>query len=255
MRCVSPLSLKDPRGRSAGLRVIVPCGRCGACRSNRRADWSFRLKEEFRVSKNAFFVTLTYSDENLVWADDGPTLVKSDLQKFWKRLRKCVDPLLEWNVRYYAVGEYGSRTFRPHYHAVVYNLPLFVRDRLQEVWRVHGVDIGGVHVVALNDATIHYVTKYHVNRGNRDLGCRAPEFCVMSRNPGIGVNYVSRAGWWNRDHGLFVMNNGFRQRLPRYYRDRIFGYLSREKFAALAVLEGDEAYKLEVERLDRKSVV
>lgn len=44
-------------------------------------------------------------------------LSKSDLQKFIKRVRKAISKKYPYEeIRYYAVGEYGPQSFRPHYH-------------------------------------------------------------------------------------------------------------------------------------------
>lgn len=67
-------------------------------------------------NNEAVFLTLTYDDEHLPITG---SLVKKDLQNFWKRLRKDY----EKPIRYYACGEYGDNTMRPHYHAIVFGLP------------------------------------------------------------------------------------------------------------------------------------
>ena len=61
------------------------------------------------------------SDSSFLGKGRFGILVKSDLQKFFKRLRKRLSyafPTLL--IKYFACGEYGSRTFRPHFHVVVF---------------------------------------------------------------------------------------------------------------------------------------
>lgn len=103
MRCANPLVMYvngDPHS--------FGCGHCLACKIQRSREWSFRLSVEASYWKDASFLTLTYNDENL--PPDG-SLVKADLQKFFKRLRKdLANP-----IKYYACGEYGDRFKRPHY--------------------------------------------------------------------------------------------------------------------------------------------
>lgn len=48
---------------------------------------------------------------------DIPYLRKQDLQLFLKRLRKY---LPDYEIRYFACGEYGPDKFRPHYHLLLY---------------------------------------------------------------------------------------------------------------------------------------
>lgn len=49
-----------------------------------------------------------------------PYLSKLDLQRFFKRFRKELNKYTDEKVRYYACGEYGPRTFRPHYHGLLF---------------------------------------------------------------------------------------------------------------------------------------
>lgn len=48
----------------------------------------------------------------------------SDVQKFMKRLRRRIEtskkPYSNEKIKYYAVSEYGPRTFRPHFHILLY---------------------------------------------------------------------------------------------------------------------------------------
>lgn len=176
MICISPITIKDPRNKAGVSYLEVPCNKCGACRHNRRIEWTFRLKEEFQTAHNAYFVTLTIADEHLVYGD-SPTLVKSDLQKFMKRLRKEQSIYLDWKIRFYAVGEYGTKTQRPHYHLILYNVHPITIEHLPKLWPFGHVKVGQV-----TDASIHYVTKYHVNY-DKEVAGRAPEFALMSRRP------------------------------------------------------------------------
>ncbi|MCL2154134.1 MAG: hypothetical protein FWH53_00565 [Leptospirales bacterium] len=75
------------------------------------------------------FLTLTYTDDAvpLQYDKDGNsymTLVKSDVQKFFKllrtRLRRGGSDL---KIKYYYCGEYGPKTQRPHYHVILFGLP------------------------------------------------------------------------------------------------------------------------------------
>ncbi len=72
-------------------------------------------------------MTLTYDDEHLPINDyvdsDGvihgkPTLRKRDVQLFLKRLRKNYK--YDNHIKYFCCGEYGGKTFRPHYHLIIF---------------------------------------------------------------------------------------------------------------------------------------
>lgn len=215
MQCINPISIKNPNARSASIRIQVPCGKCGSCRHNRRTDWSFRLKWELKQSITAIFLTLTYSDENL---PENNTLVKKDLQNFFKRLRKENRKHSDKQIRYYAVGEYGTQTKRPHYHIILFNVSKQSEKKMEKLWTFGHSKIGQV-----TDASIHYTTKYHINTKNEKIEDKEKEFSLMSKRPPIGHNYLQKNSQWHIENDAFyVINNGFKQRLPRYYRDKIF---------------------------------
>lgn len=111
--------------------VVVPCGQCIGCRLEYSRQWANRCMLELQYHDSAYFITLTYNDLHVPthWYPDPDTgeafpslsLLKRDLQLFFKRLRKAHS---DDHIRYYAAGEYGSTTLRPHYHAIVFGLHL-----------------------------------------------------------------------------------------------------------------------------------
>lgn len=244
MKCISPINLKNPRKGVSSAIMSVPCGKCGSCRHNRRVDWSFRIKQEFLSAISANFLTLTYSDENLKYGDGVPSLDKTDVQKFLKRFRKENAKHTKRPLRYYAVGEYGTQTGRPHYHLCIFNHDMRTLDRLNHLWPLGHTDIGQI-----TDASIHYITKYHVNF-RKDYEDRAPEFALMSRRPGLGINYVEKNSKWHTENeNGYVINNGFKQRMPRYYKDKIFDDWTKRKIALYTQDSVREAYEKEINRL------
>lgn len=259
MKCVSPISIHD---EVHDEYMLVPCGKCGACRQSRRADWSFRIAQELKDHISSWFVTLTYSDDNLVFSQHGfATLVKRDFQLFMKRLRQAQLEYSKAKIRYYAVGEYGTKTDRPHYHAILFSVDPQLVQELANIWTV-----GHVHVMPVSPANIHYLTKYHVNkdkdaqeRVDMDTGeivqVKEPEFTLMSRRPGIGANYVEKNEKFHlRNDANYVVNQGFKQRLPRYYKDKLFPgkvNVSRDLMRIEASKLSLESYKEEVARLNK----
>lgn len=225
MRCISPILV-----RSNGRRDFVPCGKCNFCLQTKRFDWSFRLRVELKDSVSSHFLTMTYADD--VVPVDG-SLNRRDLQLFTKRLRKDNSVPL----RYYSVGEYGSLTSRPHYHSIMFNLDDAIVARLHEYWKLGNCFVGDV-----NPASINYVTKYVINRTG-EYGGKDPPFALMSRKPGIGSRYLST----HREYHRSAMRNysnedGVKTRLPRYYKDKIFTDLERQRFAVQSIEEGDLRY-------------
>lgn len=224
MQCLHPLRLFDtgtltPKGKPAyifdstgtdsispdqaarcGYRVThwlrdyveVPCGHCVACRINHARVWSFRCLAELATTEGrSSFLTLTYDDS----CNPG-VLVKKDLQDFNKRLRKRCGPF-----RFYACGEYGDSTHRPHFHGIYFGLSfkdavlyksrgdasLFTSKSLNECWG-HGFAVIG----SVTPASCSYVSGY-IGKKYQTPGI----FQLMSRRPGIGLSYFranSKAG-------------------------------------------------------------
>ena len=126
MRCKNPVTIKknlDPALYPNGLEV--PCGKCFNCRIQKRSEWSLRMLHELDNHADSCFITLTYSDNNLL---ANRTLAKPHLQLFFKRLRRSLGDV---KIRYYACGEYGDKTNRPHYHAIIFGLSLRDEDKLR----------------------------------------------------------------------------------------------------------------------------
>lgn len=118
----------------------IPCGKCIGCRLDYSRQWATRCMLESKDYQQNWFITLTYDEENkplMMWGvdEDGliyepqedwnGTLNPKDLTKFIKDLRRYWKyHFNEDNIRFYACGEYGGQTKRPHYHAIIFNLNL-----------------------------------------------------------------------------------------------------------------------------------
>lgn len=206
-------------------KVPVPCGRCPSCRHRRMNEWVFRLLEEDKVSLYSHFVTLTYNTESIPITKHGfPTLDKSDLQKYFKRLRKAVPPGGD-KIRYYAVGEYGTKNKRPHYHLIVFNVP--DPEIFFQAWHLDGKPLGTVHVGNVSGDSIAYTMKYIDKPRSKPAHARDDrlmEFAVMSK--GLGQTYVHdhSIDYHQRNIGeLFVSKyDGRKIAMPKYYRKMIF---------------------------------
>ena len=217
--CLSAIRVKQPDGTFND----VPCGRCGYCLSNRRKEWSFRLQKEARCHESCSFITLTYSNENLPYSDHVntdtgvvttyPVLRKKDVQKFIKRLRYAQSKLTDKKIKYYLVGEYGSETRRPHYHALMFGLRREVS--IYDEWKLGIVDVGDV-----NMDSIDYVTKYVVNK-NQYKHYVVPPFSMISN--GIGLGHLEKNYERYKGEEYVRGGRGYNQRMPRYYRDKLGG--------------------------------
>lgn len=135
------------------------------------------------------FLTLTYAPEHY---PEGGTLVPEHLKNFWKRLRKCYPP---GSVRYFACGEYGDKTQRAHYHAMLFGVSPADIHILEKCW-----PYGHVHVGTVTLESCAYVAGYVCKKwtNGKDpqvlekLNGRHPEFVRMSLKPGIGAPAMER---------------------------------------------------------------
>lgn len=115
MSCRMPLTVRA----KSGDYVAAPCGKCAYCIKRRIDGWVFRLSQEEKIHSSSSFITLTYDNISVPMTANGfMTLVKRDLQLFFKKLRKYTGCQ---TIKYYAVGEYGGKTMRPHYHLIIFD--------------------------------------------------------------------------------------------------------------------------------------
>lgn len=62
-------------------------------------------------------------------------LWNEDLQRYIDRLKKWIFRNYGCKVRYFAVGEYGTNSLRPHWHLVLFHDSLQLRNAFQDVWK------------------------------------------------------------------------------------------------------------------------
>lgn len=242
MQCISPILI-----RKGGQRNFVPCGKCLFCLATKRADWSFRINQELKQSVTSHFLTLTYDDNTMPYSDSNlHTLAKRDIVLFTKRIRKDNSNVTPYPLRYYTVGEYGTVTNRPHYHSVMFNLSKEISDNITSYWKN-----GMCHVGDVQPASIHYVTKYVINRVGEYAG-REPPFALMSRRPGIGANYLdTHRNWHLQNLRNYTQVNGQMARLPRYYKEKLFSSTQRRRMAEESLILLDEDYQKQIESLTK----
>lgn len=215
-----------------GQRQEVPCGSCIGCRADQARDWSVRILHEVQVNDSAWFVTLTYDEKNL---PGNGSLRPSDVRKFVRTVRRSGE-----KVRYFICGEYGSRTLRPHYHAVLFGPDFLDRvvsrhadghtfwrsPTLEKWWRGGHSDFSAV---TFNSAAYvaGYVQKKVLAKVNAEQYTRVdpvsgelvevhPEFARMSLKPALGRRWLEK--YWTdvypRDR---VVVEGRELPVPRYY--------------------------------------
>lgn len=230
-------------------KAWVPCGKCGPCASRSRAGWVFRLKQELKSSEYANFLTFTYNEESICFdiQSKKPTLVKQHYQHLVQQLRDAQKYKTKMKIRYYAVGEYGGETKRPHYHALLFNMSPETLGTIADIWGKGTVDIGEV-----NGASINYVAGYIINRYDHKETNEKP-FALISK--GIGKSYVTpqMAQWHKRGykHECHTPEGG-KIAMPKYYKDKIFNKAQREIASAKSV---SYVEKQRVKTLERLALV
>jgi len=254
--------------------IPLPCGKCTGCKLERSRQWAVRLMHEAQLHKKTSFITLTYNDNSLPSRrassqsltarrrrpgvrssidrrahaetraheiQEHESLSKGDLQLFTKRLNEEARRQYGKGVKYYACGEYGERTHRPHYHIAIYGEdftddrqfwknsqsgnPLWRSSRLARLWPHGDADIGD-----LTFESAAYIARYilkkitgtkahdhykRVDREGREYWLE-PEFNVMSRRPGLAKEWFMqhKGDVYPHDH---VITRGNPAKPPRYY--------------------------------------
>lgn len=255
--------------------VTIPCGKCVGCRLEYSRQWANRLMLELKYHTDAWFVTLTYDDLHVPKSyycnpDTGEafeslTLCKRDFQLFMKSLRK---EFPDRQLRYYAAGEYGDHTMRPHFHVIIYDLPLddlvyykrspqgftyFISKKIEDVWKR-----GQCCVAPVTWETCAYTARYVMKKVN---GQKAdmyeffniePECCLMSRKPGIARQYFD-------DHpdilkydsiSISTEKGGMQFKPPKYY-SRLFDLVDSEESQRIKDISKEMAAAIQEQKLEK----
>lgn len=185
------------------------------------------------------------------------TLVKKEFQDLMKRIRTNVTRKYGYhNIRFYGCGEYGSLNGRPHYHAILMNMPdlssdlMFFGKRdgvttylspfIQSNWCDRdGTSKGFTTVGDVTFQSAAYVARYcmkKLNDPDHEFDpklVQQPNFAHMSRRPGIGRDFVfdDPESFLNIDQVYIqTVNKVIACKVPRYY-----DYLYDHHFAELDV--------------------
>lgn len=262
--------------------IRVPCRQCVGCVENYAREWAVRSMCEAEYYDENYFITLTYDDYHLpldpvLWKRTGEvfdpfeaydfredglpfgTLCPAHMEKFKKDLlSRLRDRYGHTGIRFYYSGEYGSSTFRPHYHGLFFNLPLdkfahegfhvykvtkngdilYTHDLISEVWP------RGFHTIAaLTPETCAYTARYvqkKLYRSDYDgiytLRGQVPEYSLMSRRPGLGKQYYldHKDEIYKNDEIIFKgSKNKVAPIKPPHFFDNLYGIDSESEFLAI----------------------
>lgn len=265
MPCYGPLTAYQPKASSGqtrlvfkkadsetGIAITIPCGKCIGCKLEHSRQWAMRCMHEKRMHSESCFLTLTYDNAHL---PAGGTLVKRDLQLFMKRVRKQFGE----GVRFFACGEYGDKTQRPHYHVLLLNKdfadrkpvttrsehPYYTSVLLSKLWTDGGHTIGNVDFESAAYVARYCTKKISGPGAEKHYGQREKEFLLMSRRPGIGTTYLQKYEREIYAHDNVIVN-GVPSSIPRFYDT---------KFASLSDTNAEKLEQLKLKRrrkLNRK---
>lgn len=256
--------------------LYIPCGNCIGCRLEYSRQWATRCVLEAMQYKDNYFLTLTYDNDHLPTNKYGcGTLIKKDLQKFMKDLRRYYEFHYNFsNIRFFACGEYGSseKTHRPHFHIILFNCPIYDiclsgritksgfpelhSDIIKKIWKK-----GLISIAPVNFDTCAYTSRYMLKKHKgldsnyyeiNDLGA---EFTLMSRMPGIGAQYLidNYQDIYTYDNITLVDGKGnpLQCKPPKYY-DKLFDidndtipneFLNEDELISLETVKSARALK------------
>ena len=244
MTCYNPLLAYKEDGKVVFEKPFpfakgfnIPCGQCIGCRLNYSRQWAIRCIHEAQMHKNNCFITLTFSPEALAARKNPQSLEMREFQLFMKRLRKKYGE----GIRFFHCGEYGEKNKRPHYHALIFGhdfddkqlwnqkngIKLYISDELKQLWPYGFSTIGDVTF-----ESAAYCARYVLKKVTGDAAADhytytepetgeviniKPEYCTMSRKPGIGYEWLQKFKTDVYPHDYVVIRDKIKVKPPRYY--------------------------------------
>lgn len=214
-------------------KVSLPCGRCIGCRLERSRQWATRCVHEASLYPQNCFITLTFREAcplDGTKTDPTVSLHKHHFQRFMKRLRKHFFGNEKGTIRYFHCGEYGEQLGRPHHHACLFNIDFpdktlwAVRDgirlyrskTLESLWPFGNSTIGDVTFDSAAYVARYVVKKITGKLANAHYLGKQPEYCTMSRRPGIASGWIKKYSndVFPKD---FVVIRGKKSKVPKFY--------------------------------------
>ena len=178
-------------------------------------------------------------------------------------------------IKFYAVGEYGSQTARPHFHAIIFNMPidpkdltfykndhgniLYTSDLFNKLWDYKGFVVIG----AVTPESIDYVSRYCTKKLFGPVGKetymskgQTPECAVMSRRPGIGKAWYDQNKEEIYKYDKIELKKGkvlIRAKPSKYY-DRLYDQENPKDMERLRELREEAMKEARKQKLMKTSV-
>lgn len=246
------------RLKNSGYLVRVGCGKCPDCLKNKQKELALRLQYDLNSKRcfDSLFITLTYDDKHLEYntVDQKtgeiyplPSVCKTTIQKYLKRVRKLLDYDSEkTSLYYYFTGEYGA-TKRPHYHAIIYmlgenTLRVPLKVALKTCWNFCDwtqISESKCFQSTKSIASNMYVAKHQVKRC-QGTQFQAPFFQLRSK--GIGYEFFNNEKdvKFLEQNMFLILDNKYKVPAPRIYLDKLNLYRSESEIFRLQQEQNDK---------------
>lgn len=180
-----------------------------------------RVLHESYSWEEKMFCTLTYDNDHV---DENYSLKKKDLQNFFKRLRKNT----QRKIKYFACGEYGELTKRPHYHAILFGIGLNNKNLITENWpycdwRNNAIlknSFGMVEPYSISYVAQYIDKKLSGEEAEKEYDEKRIEHPFRIVSQGIGLEYAEKNKKQIVDNGC-ITTNGIKKSIPRYYINKL----------------------------------
>lgn len=220
------------------LNINVPCGRCKECLEARSRNWMIRLSEEIKETEYNYFVTLTFSPEEL-----GKLTKKTGLGEVNPLMGIAIRRSLErWrkdnkkSLKHWFITELGHEgTERIHAHGIIFSdKPLEFKqirktkdsyDCEWKYWRYGFVNVG----TYVSERTINYLMKYVTKVDTDHKNFIGYIFC----SPGLGKTWLENhkdiyTYEPNKSIDYIRLNTGKKVAIPAYYKNKCYNEEERE---------------------------
>lgn len=247
--CTRPAPMVD----KLGFIKLCPCGICIECRTMRREDFKARLKMELEsYNYLASFITLTYSDDNLVrLLPEGSAVVgtffgncppafgsivyRPHLSQFCDKMQKRLKRKFGRSGKYIGFGDYGDDTHRPHYHLIYVGCPSD-RHLIYDTWNMGNVDVEPVGNGCIR-YVLDYICKMPLTADNKYLqfGDFEPPFYHFSK--GLGFDYIEKNLEKFNEFGELEYNDSGKKVVLNPYLKNKYGFKKHPEYYPKCVVE------------------
>lgn len=228
--------------RKNDMNFPIPCRHCVACTVNKITELRVRsLAEQSYYNlkgRPSAFIRLSYNDTSLpvvydkqlyrlgelidknnrVPVDFKPTVLLSDMQKFWKRVQADCKRIYGKDFAYMYAMEYGDKNGRPHAHLITYGISdVEAKQIIGNQW-----DFGLIDYKPLLAGATSYISKYmfHDVFGEEKeakytlQGIEPPK---LNKSKGLGEKYFLQL----IENGAVAFEYmGKKYPFPKYYREK-----------------------------------